>query len=112
MGVANWGTLAFRVLLGFLTHYLVRRDQKAGIGDLGAIVGVLLGSLLLDWVAGSEQTSWYLIGLCIGFFIYWLALLLGWEQVEQIKKEGKLLPLLPFIHKGSVKGRQGDRERG
>lgn len=97
MSVGDWGALAFGVLLGFLTHYLVRRDQKAGIKDLSAIVAVLLCSLILNWIGGKEQTSWYLIGLCIGFFKYWLALLLGREQVKTLIKEGRPLPLFPFM---------------
>ena len=104
MTVGDWGALAFGIVLGFLTHYLVRRDQKVGIGDLSIIVGVLLGTLVLDRIGGKEQISWYLIGLCIGFFKYWLAQLLGREQVKTHIKEGKPLPLFPFL-------RQGKREK-
>ncbi len=29
MTVGDWGAVVLGVVLGFLTHYLVRRDQKA-----------------------------------------------------------------------------------
>lgn len=97
MLIGDWGALALGIVLGFLTHFLVRRDQKAGIGDLGSIVAVILGGVILDRISEGNQISWYFIGLCIGFFIYWVALLLGREQVKTLIKQGKPLPLLPFL---------------
>lgn len=96
MTIGGWGAVVLGVVLGFLTHYLVRRDQKAGIGDLSVIVGVIAGGIVMDRFTEGHQISWYFIGLGIGFFIYWIFLLIGKEQVKTQIKDGKSLPLLPF----------------
>lgn len=97
MTVAEIGALVLGIVLGFLTHYLVRRDQEPGIEDLAAIIAAVLGAQVFKVITGQDQTSWYLIGLGVGFFLYWLALLLGREQVKQLKMQNKKLPLLPFL---------------
>ena len=99
MPVENVGALVLGVVIGFLAHYFVRRDPEPGVEDLGAIVGVVLGSVVFNIITGQDQTSWYLIGLGIGFFLYWLALLAGREQVKKLRQEMKPLPLLPFLKK-------------
>lgn len=99
MTVAEIGALALGTVLGFLTHYLVRRDQQPGVEDLAAIIAAVLGALVFNVITGSDQTSWYLIGLGIGFFLYWLALLLGREQVRQLQLQNRKLPLLPFLRR-------------
>jgi len=79
MWLANAGALALGAVLGYVTHYLVRRDENPGVHDLAAIVAVLLGGLVLDAVGGAERTGAYFLGLGAGFFLYWLALLAGRE---------------------------------
>lgn len=97
MTVETVGAVVLGVVIGFLAHYLIRRDPEPGIEDLAAIVGVVLGSVVFNVITGQDQTSWYLIGLGVGFFLYWLALLAGLERVKKHHQEMKPLPLLPFL---------------
>lgn len=97
MTTAAIGALVLGIVIGYLTHYLVRRDQEAGVGDLAVIIGAVLGATVFKVITGQDQTSWYLIGLGVGFFLYWLALVLGREQVKQLIGKKQPLPLFPFL---------------
>jgi hypothetical protein len=97
MTLKTAGALVLGTVIGYLAHYLVRRDPEPGVEDLGAIVGVVLGSVVFNVITGQDQTSWYLIGLGVGFFLYWLALLAGREQVKKLRQEMRALPILPFL---------------
>lgn len=97
MTVETVGAVVLGVVIGFLAHYLIRKDPEPGIEDLAAIVGVVLGSVVFNVITGQDQTSWYLIGLGVGFLLYWLALLVGLERVKKHYREMKPLPLFPFL---------------
>jgi hypothetical protein len=88
MNIAYIGVAVIGTVLGYLMHYLVRRDEKPGVADLGIIVGVLLAGTAINIVTPANsppnQVYWYLIGLGIGFFLYWLALMFGREKGEVI----------------------------
>lgn len=99
MTVEIVGALILGVVIGYLAHYFVRREPEPGVEDLGAIVSVVLGSVVFNVITGQDQTSWYLIGLGIGFFLYWIALLAGREQVRELRRAMKPLPLFPFLRK-------------
>ena len=90
------GAVVFGTVVGYLVHYLVRRDREPGVGDIGAIIGVVLGGGVLKVVSSEGMMSWYLIGLGIGFFLYWLALMAGREKVPKSPAELPPLPLFPF----------------
>jgi uncharacterized membrane protein YeaQ/YmgE (transglycosylase-associated protein family) len=97
MTLAAIGAAVLGLVIGYLTHYLVRRDQQAGVGDLAMIIGAILGAAIFNIIKEPEATYWYLIGLGIGFFLYWLALLLGREKVKKLIEQKKALPVLPFL---------------
>jgi hypothetical protein len=97
MTLAAIGAAVLGTVIGYLTHFLVRRDQQAGIGDLAVIIGAILGAAVFKIISGPVATNWYLIGLGIGFFLYWLALLLGREKVKKLIEQNKPLPVLPFL---------------
>jgi uncharacterized membrane protein YeaQ/YmgE (transglycosylase-associated protein family) len=99
MNVGNIGALALGAVIGFLVHYLVRRDPEPGVKDLGGIVGAILGGVALKALPGPGQLSWYFIGLGIGFFLYWISLMAGREKVKRLREERKPLPLFPFLKK-------------
>lgn len=99
MSVASIGALVLGAVIGYLAHFVARRNPTPSIGDLGAIVGVILGGAVFKIITGPEQTSWYLIGLGVGFFLYLVALLAGGEKVRQLTEERQPLPLLPFFKK-------------
>jgi uncharacterized membrane protein YeaQ/YmgE (transglycosylase-associated protein family) len=95
MTLAAIGAAVLGLVIGYLTHYLVRRDPQAGIEDLAVIIGAILGAAIFK-VVSPEATNWYLIGLGLGFFLYWLALALGRENVKKLIEQRKALPVLPF----------------
>lgn len=76
MSVHEIGAFALGAALGCLTQNLIRRDPNPGIADLAAILAVISGAAVCKVVVGESDTSWYLIGVGVGFFLCWLALLL------------------------------------
>jgi len=96
MTTASVGAILLGAVIGYLTHYLVRRDTQPGIKDLGGIIGAVLGGVVLNVVASPAETSWYLIGLGGGFFLYWAALLAGREAIKA-PAAGRGLSLFPFL---------------
>jgi hypothetical protein len=76
------GASALGTVLGYVVHYLIRRDANPGIKDLAAIIGALLGGVVFKVLVGPNETSWYMIGLGVGFFLYWAALMVGRETVK------------------------------
>jgi ABC-type uncharacterized transport system permease subunit len=94
------GVCLLGAVLGYLTHFLVRRDAKAGIKDLAAIVGVLLGDVIFKVVVGEVEANWYMIGIGLGFFLYWAALMIGRETVKTpipLTASERGLRLFPFL---------------
>jgi Na+-translocating ferredoxin:NAD+ oxidoreductase RnfD subunit len=89
-------------VLGYITHFLIRRDANPGVKDLAAIVGVILGAGVLGVVGQGPAVSWYMIGIGIGFFLYWLALMVGREGPQpkdffNPASTSRELTLFPFI---------------
>jgi hypothetical protein len=101
MNVGLIGAFLLGMVLGYLTHFLVRRDVNPGVKDLGGIVGIIVGGVALKVLAGPDETSWYLIGLGVGFFLYWAALMVGSEKVKSpLPKTAseRGLTLFPFLN--------------
>jgi len=97
MTLAAIGALVLGMVLGYLAHYMVRRDQQAGVGELAVVIAALLGAAVFKVITGQDQTSWYLIGLGVGFFLYWFQLLLSREQIKKLIQEKKQLPIAPLM---------------
>jgi hypothetical protein len=92
------GACLLGAVLGYVTHYLIRRDAKPGIADLGAIIAAILGATVLKVVAGPNELSWYLIGLGAGFFLYWAALMIGKEPaIKAVGIAERRITLFPFL---------------
>lgn len=96
MSPATVGAVLLGAVIGYVTHYLIRRDPDPGIKDLSAIIGAVLGGVVLNILASPAEISWYLIGLGAGFFLYWLALLAGREPTKAAAQERRL-KLFPFL---------------
>lgn len=86
-------------VLGYITHFLIRKDANPGIKDLSIIIADVLGGGVFGVIGGGDATSWYLIGLGIGFFLYWAALMLGREgrHVNYFVGGERHLTLFPFL---------------
>ena len=97
MSAALAGAFLLGAVVGYLVHFLVRRDDKAGIGDLAGILGAVLAGVVLKVLTTPEHMDWYLIGVGAGFFLYWLALMVGREKTKAIAGPSRSLKLFPFL---------------
>jgi hypothetical protein len=102
MSVHEIGAFALGAALGCLTQNLIRRDPNPGIADLAAIVAVISGAAVFKAVLGESETSWYLIGVGVGFFLCWVALLLGHGRPRTngssgIESDRGSVTLFPFL---------------
>lgn len=78
MDIKIVGAAAFGALIGWYVYYINRhRPDQVQFGDLVTIIGVLGGGAILAlFPAGSDLFGGYGIGLAIGFFGYYLTLLI------------------------------------
>lgn len=97
MSAAIAGPIALGAIIGYLLHYLVRRDPKPGIKDLSGIIAAIVGGAVLKVLEGADQVNWYLVGLGIGFFLYWAALLAGAEKTKLVAKAVPRDPSDPVV---------------
>ena len=77
MKVQLCGAACFGLLIGWYVYYINRyRKSDVQISDLVTIMGVIGGSAVLAlFPAGTELFGAYGIGLAIGFFSYFLSLI-------------------------------------
>jgi len=76
--VQLWGAGCFGILIGWYVYY-INRHRKADVqlSDLVTLIGVLGGSAVLAlFPAKSDLFGAYGIGLAIGFFGYFLVLII------------------------------------
>ncbi len=73
-----WGAGGFGALVGWYVYYINRyRKGDVQFSDLVTVIGVIGGSAILAlFPAGSELFGAYGIGLAIGFFGYFLSLII------------------------------------
>ena len=78
MDIKIVGAAAFGALIGWYVYFINRhRPDQVQFGDLVTIIGVLGGGAILAlFPAGSDLFGGYGIGLAIGFFGYFLVLLI------------------------------------
>ena len=78
MDIRIIGAAAFGALIGWYVYFINRhRPDQVHLGDLVTIIGILGGGAILAlFPAGSDLFGGYGIGLGIGFFGYFLVLLI------------------------------------
>lgn len=65
------GTLAFGVVIGWVTYRTLRRSSTGGLSDIAAVIGAVGGGAITAlFPVGSRAFNAYGIGLAIGFFLY------------------------------------------
>ena len=66
------GAIAFGLVVGWLTYFILRRVQPKAISDLSTIIGIL-GGAAITGLFDPKGTAFagYAIGLAIGFFAYY-----------------------------------------
>lgn len=77
MRLQLFGAASFGLLIGWYVYYINRyRKSDVQLGDLVTIMGVIGGSAVLAlFPAGSVLFGAYGIGLAVGFFGYFLSLI-------------------------------------
>ena len=72
----QWGALAFGLVIGWFTYFVNRhRSDAVSIADVASVIGALGGGAILGlFPARSVLFGAYGIGLAIGFFGYFLLL--------------------------------------
>jgi hypothetical protein len=85
--LVQWGALAFGLVIGWFTYFVNRyRTGAISITDVASIVGALGGGAILGlFPAKSALFGAYGLGLAIGFFGYFLLLVI---MVWRLKKRG------------------------
>jgi hypothetical protein len=73
-----WGAGAFGVIIGWYVYYINRyRKADVQLGDLVTVIGVLGGGAILAlFPAKTDLFGAYGVGLFIGFFSYFLVLII------------------------------------
>lgn len=69
--LANWGALAFGLVIGWVTYRTLRRSTTTGLSDIATVIGAVGGGAITRLFPAAEaKFSAYAIGLAIGFFGY------------------------------------------
>ncbi|RWP51084.1 hypothetical protein [Mesorhizobium sp.] len=75
--VPEWGALSFGAIIGWYVYYINRyRKGDVGIGDITSVIGAIGGASVTGLFGGPDLFGAYGIGLGIGFFTYFLVLIL------------------------------------
>jgi uncharacterized membrane protein YeaQ/YmgE (transglycosylase-associated protein family) len=65
------GAIAFGIVIGWVTHRTLRRQETTQLGDIAAVVGAVGGAAVMRiYPSGSDLFAWYAAGLALGFFGY------------------------------------------
>lgn len=74
----EWGAFAFGLVVGWFTYFVNRhRKEDVSLADVATIIGALGGGAVLAlFPAKSALFGAYGIGLAVGFFAYFLVLVI------------------------------------
>jgi uncharacterized membrane protein YeaQ/YmgE (transglycosylase-associated protein family) len=73
----KWGALAFGSVIGWNAYFINRYRKDVLIGDLAAVIGAVGGSAILALFPAQSLTfAFYGFGLALGFFGYFVVLVL------------------------------------
>ena len=77
------GSIAFGLLIGWCAGMAINGEKRFGIKQLGALVGVVVGSAIAA-LFGKEMIGWYFLGLAPAFF---LNRFLAMPAVQKVMRE-------------------------
>jgi hypothetical protein len=107
MFILNLGAILFGVVIGWVTHKILARQEKPTWADLTAVLGAVAGAAVLAlFPAQTILFGWYAIGLFCGFFLYfviwivlarrggieWKEIVLGLGDIHILKSPGSKPP--------------------
>jgi hypothetical protein len=77
MTFIEWGAFAFGAVIGWFTYYVNRYRATVQLADVATIIGALGGSAVLALFPEKTRLfAAYGLGLAVGFFAYFVLLLL------------------------------------
>jgi NhaP-type Na+/H+ or K+/H+ antiporter len=98
-----WGGLAFGLVVGWASYFVLRRIQPKSLSDLSVFIGIIGGGTITSlFDAKGDTFAGYAIGLAVGFFLYFITflLILGrmdiHDSLEKDSKEHKIMSEFPF----------------
>jgi uncharacterized membrane protein YfcA len=80
------GAVCFGAMIGWLTYFTMRYKKEHAITDIANLIGAIGGAAVLSLFSKeSAMFSWYSVGLAIGFFGYFLILLILYTFTKDLK---------------------------
>lgn len=74
---AEWGAFFFGVVIGWFTYFVNRYRTEIKLADVASILGAIGGAAVLElFPSDTELFGAYGIGLAVGFFAYFVLLLI------------------------------------
>ena len=98
MSIEFWGALAFGLVIGWITYRTLRRTkQESTLADIATVIGAVGGAAVMAIFKVGPLFAGYCIGLAVGFFGYFVVMLIFPERDAQGKrvspyKNGMLAP--------------------
>lgn len=69
--ISALGSLAFGIVMGWITYRTIRNSTVNGISDIAAVIGAVAGAAItVLFPQGTLVFGTYCIGLAAGFFLY------------------------------------------
>lgn len=82
----EWGAFAFGLVIGWFTYFVNRYRSEVVLGDVATIIGAVGGGAVLAlFPQGTAMFGFYGVGLAVGFFAYFVVLVVfvarspGWS---------------------------------
>lgn len=76
MGI-EWGAFCFGTVIGWFTYFVNRYRTTVALGDIATVIGAVGGGAVLAlFPEGTALFGAYGVGLAVGFFGYFVVLLL------------------------------------
>ena len=73
----TWGAFCFGAIIGWYIYYINRyRKGDVAIGDITSVIGAVSGGTVTAFFGGGAIFGAYGIGLAVGFFGYFLTLII------------------------------------
>jgi len=89
------GALAFGLVVGWTTYFILRRAQPKALSDLTTFIGAIGGAAVTTLFDSKGSTfAGYAIGLALGFLAYYLVFLwiVGVHAIrESLKADGPVM---------------------
>jgi len=87
--IQKWGAIGFGALIGWLVYFTNRyRKGAVSFNDLVTLIGIIGGGAVLTlFEAKSDLFGAYGIGLAVGFFTYFLFLVIFVLVDEKLKRQ-------------------------